>query len=86
VEDYGIEVEEKDFTDRLENMYDSLKSYVNGGSDALTFSRLVEQEENRAKIEQFVNLMHLETEERVRCRQEEWLGEIEIEILEQENN
>jgi len=86
VEDYGIEVEEKDFTDRLERMYDGLKRYVNGGSDALTFSRLMEQEEHQAKIEQFVNLMHLETEERVQCYQDEWLGEIEIELLEQENN
>ncbi|MDY6768734.1 MAG: segregation/condensation protein A [Candidatus Nanohaloarchaea archaeon] len=84
VEDYGIEVEEKDFTDRLETMYDSLKNYVNGGSGALTFSRLVEQEENQEKIEQFVNLMHLETEERVKCYQEEWLGEIEIELREQD--
>ncbi|MDY6774351.1 MAG: segregation/condensation protein A [Candidatus Nanohaloarchaea archaeon] len=86
VEDYGIEVEEKDFTDRLENMYEGLKSYVNGGKDALTFSELVEKEENREKIDQFVNLMHLETEERVQCYQEEWLGEIEIELIEQENN
>ncbi|MDY6769258.1 MAG: segregation/condensation protein A [Candidatus Nanohaloarchaea archaeon] len=85
VEDYGIEVEEKDFTDRLESMYDSLRNYVNGGSDALTFSRLVEQEENRDKIDQFVNLMHLETEQRVQCYQEEWLGEIEIELLEENN-
>ncbi|MCJ7479362.1 MAG: segregation/condensation protein A [Candidatus Nanohaloarchaeota archaeon QJJ-7] len=86
VEDYGIDVEEKDFTDRLESMYSNLKSYVNGGKDALTFSELAEQEEQRETIEQFVNLMHLETEERVQCYQEEWLGEIEIELLEQENN
>ncbi|MDY6776566.1 MAG: segregation/condensation protein A [Candidatus Nanohaloarchaea archaeon] len=82
-EDFGVEVEEEDITDRLESMYSSLKSYIGGGDDAVTFSNLVEQEERREKIEKFVNLMHLETEERVQCYQEEWLGEIEIEVLEE---
>lgn len=82
VEDYGIEVEEKDFTDRLENMYSTLKGYVQDSS-GLRFSELVEKEESSEKIEQFVNLMHLETEEKVRCYQEEWLGDIEIELLEE---
>ncbi len=81
-EDYGIEVEEEDITDRLESMFSTLKGFVSNGTDAVTFSTLVEREDRQERIEQFVNLMHLETEERVRCYQEEWLGEIEIEVLE----
>lgn len=80
-EDYGIEVAEEDITDRLHAMYTNLKSAINGGG-AVAFSALVDREDREETIEKFVNLMHLETEERVQCYQEEWLGEIEIEVLE----
>lgn len=82
-EDYGIEVDDDDITDRLDRMFGRLREFVGNGADAVTFSRLVEDEERDARIEQFVNLMHLETEERVRCYQEEFLGPIEIEVLEE---
>ncbi|MFB6076501.1 MAG: segregation/condensation protein A, partial [Candidatus Nanohaloarchaea archaeon] len=53
-EDYGIEVQETDITDRLESMFSTLKRYISNGTDAVTFSTLVEQEARRDRIETFV--------------------------------
>ncbi len=81
VEDFGVEVEENDISDRLDSLLDTVRSVLQRGRDAVTFSQLVE-EDRQDQIETFVHLMHLETEERVRCIQEEFLGEIEVELLE----
>lgn len=85
--DYGIEVEEDDITNKLEQLYTSLRDRIGGNKeDAVTFSDLVEQEEKEEKLNKFVHIMHLETDAKIDCMQEEWLGDIQIEVLEQENN
>lgn len=85
-EDYGVEVEEEDITDRLNSLYSRLKSFLGKGKDAVTFSDIVEDEAREETLNKFVHIMHLETDERVRCMQEEWLGDIEIEVLDEEND
>lgn len=85
-EDYGVEVEEDDITDRLNSLYNRLKAVLGAGREAVTFSDIVEDEARTETLDRFVHIMHLETDQRVRCMQEEWLGEIEIEVLEEEND
>jgi segregation and condensation protein A len=86
-EDYGIEVEEDDITNRLDQLYTTLRDRIGGNDDdAVTFSELVEEQEKQEKLDKFVHVMHLETDQKVRCMQEEWLGDLHIEVLETENN
>lgn len=85
-EDYGIEVEEDDITNKLEQLYGRLQEAISTGDDAVTFSDLAAEKDRQEQINEFVHVMHLETENRVRCMQEEWLGELEIEVLDEENN
>lgn len=85
-EAYGVEVEEEDISDRLNSLYSRLKSFLGKGRNAVAFSDIVDDAERQEALNKFVHIMHLETDERVRCMQEEWLGEIEIEVLEDEND
>lgn len=85
--DYGIEVEEDDITNRLDQLYTSLRDRIGGNDDeVVTFSDLVEQEEKQERINKFVHLMHLETDAKVDCMQEEWLGDLHIEVLDPDEN
>lgn len=84
--DYGIEVEEDDITNRLETLYNNLRDRIGGREDAVTFSDLVKDQEKQEKLDKFVHIMHLETDRRIDCMQEEWLGDIKIEILDQQEN
>jgi segregation and condensation protein A len=86
-DDYGIEVEEDDISNRLNQLYSSLRDRISSSDDtAVTFSELVEEQRKQEKIDKFVHIMHLETDQKVQCMQEEWLGDLKIEVLEQENN
>lgn len=86
-EDYGIEVEEDDITNKLNQLYSGLRDHIGGNDDdAVTFSELVEEQKKEEKLNKFVHIMHLETDQKIQCIQNEWLGDIQIEMLEQENN
>lgn len=85
-EDYGIEVEEDDITNKLDQLYTSLKGRIGSNDDAVTFSDIVEEQHKQEKIDKFVHIMHLETDAKVNCIQHEWLGDLKIEVLDQQEN
>ncbi len=85
-EDYGIEVEEDDITNKLNQLYSSLKSRIGSSDDSLTFSDIVEEQQKQETIDKFVHIMHLETDAKVNCIQHEWLGDLKIEVLENQEN
>ncbi len=84
--DYGIEVEEDDITNKLDQLYTTLRDRISSTEDAITFSDIVEQQEKQEQINKFVHIMHLETDAKINCMQEEWLGDLKIEVLDKENN
>lgn len=73
-----IEIKENNIQDKLDSLMDRLTDFFSRGSDRLTFDTVLEQDTDDERIEKFVHLLHLETEEKIRCRQEEFFGEIEI--------
>lgn len=73
-----IEIQENNIQDKLDSLMDRLTSFFSREEDQLTFDSLLERDDSDERIEKFVHLLHLETEDRVRCRQEEFFGEIEI--------
>lgn len=84
--DYGIEVEEDDISSKLDDLYDSLRNRITKRDDAVTFTDLVERQNKQEQLDKFVHLMHLETDKKITCRQQEWLGELEIEMNDQPDN
>lgn len=85
-EDYGIEVEEDDISSKLDQLYNSLRDQFHSTKDAVTFTDIVEQQNKQEQINKFVHIMHLETDAKVDCTQEEWLGDLKIKVLDQQNN
>lgn len=73
-----IDIQENDIQDKLDSMMDRLTDFFSRGKERLTFDTVLERDASDERIEKFVHLLHLETDEKIRCRQEEFFGEIEI--------
>jgi chromatin segregation and condensation protein Rec8/ScpA/Scc1 (kleisin family) len=73
-----IEIEENDIRDKLDSLMDRLTDFFSKGSDSVAFERVLDRQDREEKIDKFIQVLHLETDEKVRCEQEEFFGEIEI--------
>lgn len=76
-DDY-IDIDETDITHKLNSLMDRLQSFFTRSTGAVRFRNLLEQDNTEERLETFIHILHLETEEKVRCQQEEFLGDIEI--------
>lgn len=87
-ENYGIEIDKKSINSRLNGLMDKLKSIYSNNKDKVKFSQVLNKKDKREKIEKFVQVLHLENDEKVKCMQPEFLGEILIELEKElkENN
>ncbi len=83
-QDYGLQVQEKDIKDRLDNLFGRLKGLLGDAAEKIRFNQLLSSPEKAEKINRFIEVLHLESEEKVRCVQEEFLGDIEIIVQELE--
>ncbi len=72
-----LEIEEKDITDKLEMLMDRLTGMFSS-SDKIPFEQILEQKNREEKIEKFTHILHLETDDKIRCKQDEFFGDIEI--------
>lgn len=76
-QDY-IDIDETDITHKLNSLMDRLQSFFSRSDAAVRFSNLLQDDDTEERLETFIHVLHLETEEKVRCQQEEFLGDIEI--------
>ncbi len=77
-EDMGLEVGEEPFTDRVRRLLKRLLSLVNG--ERVIPFRAVTGEAPHEKVARLMELLHLDAEGKVRLFQEEFLGEILVEV------
>ncbi|QAA76209.1 MAG: hypothetical protein BIP78_0443 [Candidatus Bipolaricaulis sibiricus] len=78
-EELGFDLEEETFTDRARNLLKVLLSLVNG-KRVVPF-RAVTGADPQDKVARLMELLHLDAQGEVRLSQEEFLGEILVEVL-----
>ncbi|MFB6200017.1 MAG: segregation/condensation protein A [Candidatus Nanohaloarchaea archaeon] len=76
--DQHFEMEEETLEDKINSLFTRLNSLVNGKTDQVNFEKLLERNDNEERIEKFLHVLHLETDEKVKCRQEEFLGDLKV--------
>ncbi|MFB6292024.1 MAG: hypothetical protein ABEI58_01365 [Candidatus Nanohaloarchaea archaeon] len=81
--DEQFEFEEETLNDKINSLFSKVKDMVSS-SDTVEFDNLLEQKTNEEKIEKFMHVLHLENDEKVRCIQEEFLGDLHIKPEEEE--
>jgi len=83
--DWGMELEEEsNFRVRLQRLYRKVKEKLSRGKEVL-FSRLLNENTKEEKFEKFMELLHLQSEGRVKCRQEEPFSDIKVELAEEKD-
>lgn len=75
--DEQFEMQEETLEDRISSLFSRLKGLVST-KEKVEFSRLLEENTNEEKIEKFMHVLHLENDEKVRCIQDEFLGDLHV--------
>jgi chromatin segregation and condensation protein Rec8/ScpA/Scc1 (kleisin family) len=84
-QDWGMELqEESNFRVRLQRLYRKVKEKLSRGKEVL-FSRLLRESTKEEKFEKFMELLHLQSEGKVKCKQEEPFSDIKVELAKEEN-
>ncbi len=78
-EDLGFEISEEPFTSRAQRLLAFLLTLVNG-ERVIPFRTVVKDPDPGEKVARLMELLHLDAEGRVRLFQEEFLGEILVEV------
>ncbi len=78
-EDLGFEISEEPFTSRAQRLFAFLLTLVNG-ERVIPFRTVVKDPDPGEKVARLMELLHLDAEGRVRLFQEEFLGEILVEV------
>ncbi len=73
-----VGIDEKSLEEKVNSLFSRVTNLVTGSSDKIPFNKLVEDNDSEEKIEKFLHVLHLENEQKVRCIQEEWLGDLEV--------
>jgi chromatin segregation and condensation protein Rec8/ScpA/Scc1 (kleisin family) len=53
---------------------------LSSGRKKASFKEILSEDTKEEKITKFIHLLHLESENKIRCTQREFLGDIEIEL------
>ncbi|MFB6213019.1 MAG: segregation/condensation protein A [Candidatus Nanohaloarchaea archaeon] len=75
--DQQFEMQEETLNDRINSLFSRVKDLVST-EEKVEFSRLLEEKSNEEKIEKFMHVLHLENDKKVRCIQEEFLGDLHV--------
>lgn len=75
--DHQFETEEETIKEKINSLYTRLTSVVNGDGK-VRFNRLLEKQTSEEKIEKFMHVLTLENDRRVRCIQDEFLGDLHV--------
>lgn len=78
--DEQFEFEEETLQDKINSLYSRLTSLVRSGSskDKVEFDQLLNERTSQEKIEKFMHVLNLENDRKVRCIQEEFLGDLHV--------
>jgi len=68
-----------DFADRLQTLLSRIKQFL-ARRTMVSFFRLLERGDREERVERFLEVLHLASQGRIDCRQEEFLGDIEISL------
>ncbi len=79
-----FEFQEETLNDKINSLFSQLKGLVGKSADKVEFNRLLEERTNEEKIEKFLHVLHLENDKKVRCIQEEFLGDLHVKPEEDE--
>jgi len=73
-----LDIEAKDIQEKLDGLMDRLQSFFSGSGSGVRFSEVLERNDREERIDTFIHLLHLETDDEIRCEQEKFFGDIEI--------
>jgi len=73
-----IDIQEDAINERLDQLVDRLTDIFDKGNDAVSFIEMIDRRDREEKLETFRHILHLETDEKIECEQEEFFGDIEI--------
>lgn len=77
--DRQMNLDEESLEDKINSLFSRLNNLITGKSnDKVEFEKLLEDKNSEEKIEKFLHVLHLENEEKVRCIQDEFLGDLEV--------
>jgi len=71
------------FTDRLRGLFDRIVELLSGRR-ALSFFKLLDRGDKEDRVEKFFQVLHLTAEGQIACSQEEFLGDILIQLAAEE--
>ncbi|MBS3787104.1 hypothetical protein KGY79_02775 [Candidatus Bipolaricaulota bacterium] len=75
---------EDNFQVKLQRLYRKVKEKLSRGKEVL-FSSLLDRETKEEKFEKFMELLHLQSEGKVRCKQEKPFSEIKVELSDEDS-
>ncbi len=82
--DWGMDLEsESNFQVKLQRLYRKVKQKLSRGKEVL-FSTLLDRDTKEEKYNKFMELLHLQSEGKVRCKQERPFSEIKVELADDE--
>ncbi|MFQ5647788.1 MAG: segregation/condensation protein A, partial [Candidatus Aenigmatarchaeota archaeon] len=74
-----VKIEQEDVTKRIEQLYERIEALLKRLKDEeIAFSKLVKKWERKEVVDTFLPLIYLDSDRKVRCRQEEMFSEIFI--------
>ncbi len=83
--DWGMNLEgENNFRVKLQRLYRKVKEKLSRGKEVI-FSTLLDRDTREEKFSTFMELIHLQSEGKIECEQEEPFGEIKVSLSEEES-
>lgn len=77
--DQHFEVDEKSLEEKVNSLFSRVTDLVSRkSSEKVPFNSLLEENDNKERIEKFLHVLHLENERKVKCIQENWLEELKV--------
>ncbi|MFW6071113.1 MAG: segregation/condensation protein A [Candidatus Bipolaricaulota bacterium] len=81
--DWGMDLEDQgSFRVKLQRLYRKVKNKLSQGKRVL-FSRLLSENSREEKFQKFMELLHLQSEGKIKCKQEKPFSEIKVELAEE---
>ncbi len=83
--DWGMDLEgENNFRVKLQRLYRKVKEKLSRGKEVL-FSSLLDRDSKEEKFTKFMELIHLQSEGKISCEQEEPFSEIKVKLNEEDS-
>jgi chromatin segregation and condensation protein Rec8/ScpA/Scc1 (kleisin family) len=74
-----LNMDEETLQDKINSLISRLSSLMGGGSEeTVQFDELVEEDVPEHQLERFLHVLHLEDQKKVRCKQDEFLGNLQV--------